>query len=254
MLTKDLVEFGLSEKESCVYLALLELETASANEISKKTAINRSTSYVVIDSLIKKGFVTISNDKNVRQYNAVSPESILRSAEDMAIKYENIKNKIEKIVPEMLALHKDTKQKPVVKVYEGKQGLVNAFENTLKSREKFMRVYSSPSNLNSIIPNYLIEYVQKRFKLGIKMQGIHPDNEVHRNIMNMGPKKFDKYVLVPTEKYKFPADLAIYDDTIGYMTSDHGGLAVMIESKEVADVMKNIFDLALEEAKRLKTN
>ena len=58
-------------------------------------------------------------------------------------------------------------------------------------------------------------------------------------------------MLIPKNKYKSSADMAIYDNKIGYM-STRERVAIIIESKEIADVMKNIFDLAHEEAKRLK--
>ncbi len=71
MLIKDLIEFGLSEKEAKIYIALLELEIATVNEIAKKAGVNRSSTYVTLDGLISKGFVSISDDKNIRHYCAV---------------------------------------------------------------------------------------------------------------------------------------------------------------------------------------
>jgi sugar-specific transcriptional regulator TrmB len=258
MLTEDLIDFGLSEKEAKIYVSLLKLEIAPVGEISKQAEINRSTSYVTLDSLIRKGFVTISNDKNIKRYSAVSPEALLRSAENSVIMCENIRKKIERIVPEMMALHKDTKQRPIVKIYEGRQGLINVFEHSLRTKEKLMRVCSSPENLGKTVFNYMQEYIGKRYNLGIKMRGIHPDTKRHRglkfaldNLFGKQAHGFDTSILLPPEKYHFPADLAVYDDTIAYMSGDHGGLAVLIESKEIAEVMKNIFDLAWEEAKKI---
>lgn len=251
MLIKDLVEFGLSEKESSIYLALLKLEVAGVNEIAKSTKINRSTAYVTLESLKEKGLVSISDDKKVRRYVATSPEVLLRTAQNLAEKQETIKKRMEVIVPELRALHKDTKQKPIVRVFEGKQGLISAFEDTLESKEKLMRVSSSVGALLGIMPEYFPEYVKRRVQLGIKMHGIHPNDEFAQKLIEIGPKNFDKPVLVPKEKYPFPADLAIYDNKIGYMSPEKGGIAIIIESKEISDVMKSIFDLAWEEAKRL---
>ncbi len=63
--------------------------------------------------------------------------------------------------------------------------------------------------------------------------------------------KFDEPILIPSKKYNLSADVAIYDNKIAYM-SIKDELAVIIESKEMADVMKSVFDLAFEEAKRIK--
>ncbi len=253
LLIKQLIEFGLSEKEAKVYLALLELEVAAVSEIAKTANINRSSTYVVLSSLKKKGLVGTSEDKKVQRYIATSPEMLFREAEEKSQKAENIKNKISDIVPELKALHKDTKHKPIVRVYEGKQGLINAFEDSLDNKEKIMRVYSSVEGVFKLLPEYFPNYVQRRIKLGIKMYGIHPNGKIEQHLIKISPK-FDEPMLIPPKKYKFPADLAIWDDKIGYMSSEKGCSTILIESKEMADVMKNIFDLAYEEAKGLYKN
>ena len=251
LLIKNLVEFGLSEKEAAVYISLLELELAGVNEIAKKAGINRSSAYVVLESLKSKGLVGISDDKKVRQYIAASPETLHRVASDMARKQEDLRKNIDSIVPELKLLYKNIKHKPKVSVFEGKEGLITAFEDILNCKDKLMRVTSRLDSLVHIIPpDYFPKYVQKRIKIGIKMLGIHPDDELSRRLKRVSIG-FDEPILIPKEKYLSSADTAIYDNKIGFMSPKDGGIAIIIESQEVADVMKNIFDLAFEEAKRL---
>lgn len=251
LLVKQLIEFGLSEKEAEVYLALLELEIAVVSEISKTANINRSSTYVVLESLKRKGLVSVSGDKKVQRYVATSPEMLSFEAQNKAKKAEDIRNKIGNIVPELKALHKDTKHRPVVRMYEGKQGLINVFEDSLNSKEKIMRVASNLENVSKILSrSYLTNYVLRRINLGIKMYGIHPDTKIEQHLIKVSPK-FDEPMLISQKKYRLLADTAIWDNKIGYMSSEKGGFCISIESKGMSDVMKNIFDLAYEEAKRL---
>jgi HTH-type transcriptional regulator, sugar sensing transcriptional regulator len=250
VIIKHLMEFGLSEKEAQIYLALLKLEIGTATEISETADINRSSTYVVLESLKKKGLISESEDKKVQRYVAITPEILLQGAKEKAQKAEDVKNKIGDIVPELKALHKDTKQKPKVRVFEGKQGLIAAFEDTLESKEKLIRVSSSVENLFNMLPDYFPEYVQRRNTLGIKMYSIHPDGALAQKITASNPK-IDKPLLILPQKYQFPADICIYDDKISYLSTEKGGSAIVIESKEMAEVMKSIFDLAYEEAKRM---
>lgn len=251
LLIKNLTDFGLSDKEAVVYLSLLELELAGVQEIAKKAGINRSSTYVVLESLKAKGLVGTSDDKKVRQFVAASPEMLHRVASEQARKQEEIRKSINEIVPELKALHKATKLKPKVSVFEGKEGLMAAFEDILYCKEKLVRISSSLMNLVTIIPqNFFPDFVQKRISLGIKMHGIHPNDGINKKLMEIHPG-FDTPILIPKDKYKFPADMAIYDDKIGYMSPENGGIAILIENKEIANVMKNMFDLAWEEAKRL---
>lgn len=254
LLKKTLIEFGLSDKEATVYLGLLELEVATVQEVTKKTDLNRSSIYVVLDMLKKRGLVSISKDKSILRYVATPPEVLLRSAQDKANAQEQVLQKIQAMIPEMKALHKDTKQRPKVRIFEGREGLISAFEDTLKCKEKIIRVSSSVENLIGIIPpDYFPEYMKKRIRLGIVGRGIHPENEFAHTAVKNIPKIYNEHILIPENKFKFPADLAIYDDIIGCMSPEKGGFAILIESKEIADVMKSTFDLAWEEAKRLAT-
>jgi hypothetical protein len=124
----------------------------------------------------------------------------------------------------------------------------------LNSKGKLLRVFSAPQNLGGIIRDYLPVYIKKRFNLGIRMHGIHPRTIFHVELAKQSAYTSDKYMIIPKDKYKFPADLAIYDNKIGYMSSENGGVAIIIESTEMSDVMKSIFDLAWKEAKRLNDN
>ena len=46
-----LLQAGLSEKESGVYLGILELGRGTVSQISRKANINRTTGYDILDSL-----------------------------------------------------------------------------------------------------------------------------------------------------------------------------------------------------------
>lgn len=254
LIIKNLIDFGLSEKEALVYLSLLELEIAPVQEIAKTAGINRSSTYVVLESLKKKGLVGVSDDKSVQQYVATTPEALVRIAKDSTEKQKNILNNIENILPELKALHKETKKKPKVRVFEGDDGLKQAFDDSLSCKEKLIRICSSHEDLFKVSPHlleYFKGYVGSRIKKGIKMHGIHPDSELARHLVKQGPKNFDTPVLIPKDKFTFPVDFAIYDNTVGFMSREKSGFAIVIENRDIAKVMKNVFDLAWAEAKRI---
>jgi len=62
MLLKDLTSLGLSDKEAKTYLTLLELEVASVAEITKASGLNRSSTYVTLEMLKKRGLVNINHN------------------------------------------------------------------------------------------------------------------------------------------------------------------------------------------------
>ena len=251
LLIKSLLEYGLTDREAVVYLSLLELEVASANEIAQNAGVKRSSAYVVLEALKKKGLVGVSEDQKIQEYVATSPEALLYSIESEVREKEATKTKIEKILPELKALSKDVKEKPKVKVFEGKQGLINALEETLHMKESTMRIFTSSEKILKIIPDYLPVYGKKRYEKGIKFDAIYAYSQAAFDIEAMLPKLYDA-AYIPKDKYPFSADLAIFDDKIGYMFEQGNHVTtIMIENKEISDIMKGLFDLAKKEAVRI---
>ena len=57
LINEQLKTAGLTENESKVYTALLELGPSHAGIISRKTGLHRRVIYDTIERLIKKGFI-----------------------------------------------------------------------------------------------------------------------------------------------------------------------------------------------------
>lgn len=252
VLIKDLVDFGLSEKEALVYISLLELEVAPANIISKKAGTNRSSTYVVLDSLKEKGLVGTTDKEGVQNFVASSPEVLLRSARELRKKYADIESMVEGFVPELKALYKDTEHKPKVKIFEGEQGLISGFEDTLKCKEKVLRTAASVDIINGLLPKeYLQDYVKRRVENGIEIYDIHPNEESSRVLKKKsGSKKTDHTIYIRKDKFKLPTTIAIYANKIKIISKKSGGTCIFIEDEDIAETMKQIFDLAHEGAKK----
>ncbi|RLF14876.1 MAG: hypothetical protein DRJ66_05280 [Thermoprotei archaeon] len=77
---KDMVlklrELGFSEYEASVYVALLDLGEATADEISKLSGVPLPRVYTVLDDLIRKGFVDVTIGRPKR-YFLIDPNEAL---------------------------------------------------------------------------------------------------------------------------------------------------------------------------------
>ena len=67
---------------------------------------------------------------------------------------------------------------------------------------------------------------------------------------NTPPHKPYEASVIPEDKFKFSSDIGIYADKVSFI-SPEDNFGIIIESKDIADMLKNSFDLAWEEAKRL---
>ena len=123
MLAKTLGQFGLSDKEAAVYLSLLELGPSVVSAVAKHSRINRSTVYVVLGFLTKRGFVSTSDVKNVRLYIAAAPERLVKIAQESADRYKELAATTKSLLPKLRAMQNGTKQKPRVQFFDGDEGI-----------------------------------------------------------------------------------------------------------------------------------
>lgn len=246
----ELIKFGLSDKEARVYLALLELEVGTAHEIASEAGVNRSSTYVVLESLKKRGLVSESADATKKRFVVGAPEKLVRIAEKAEREHADIHRSIASILPDLNMIYSGSKQKPRVRIFEGKEGVISQVEETLSAKGKILRVYATRSHKDGFMEKHMPDYLEKRARAGISLHGIHPDDSANRTRIKDAIHT-DKNIFIARDKYKFTSDIVIYDNTVSFIQFNELS-GIMIESALIADAMKSAFDLAFEGAKMVQ--
>lgn len=247
-LQEQLQTTGLSSNEVAVYLALLELGRGTVSQISRKASLNRTTGYDILDRLVMKKLVSISGKEPKQEYSAESPdylESLL--ATELAKKQAEL-NQARRVIPTLKSLH-NVMGRPQVRFYEGTEGLRQVYEDTLTSHEP-IRAYASVDDVHSALPGYFPKYYKRRTEKGIPIRAIFTDNPEGRELAKHDAEEIRESVFIPGDIYGFHPEINIYDDKI-MIASWREKLGIIIESAEIADAMKKIYELAWAEAKRL---
>jgi len=225
----QLHEVGLTENESKTYIALLELGPSNAGIISRKTGSHRRVIYDTIERLIKKGLVGYILKNNVKLFQASNPEKIL----------DNIKekeNSIQEILPQMLALYTQTKEKEETNFYKGKNGLKTVFEDQLQTGKEIKILGASPLAYE-ILQFYFKWFDKKRIKSHIKTKIIF-------NKTNKKPKIPLSEIRYLPEKYSSPLAINIYGDKVAIILwSKENPLAIVIKNKEISQGYNKYFEL-----------
>ena len=247
-LQKSLEYIGFSEKEVLVYLALLELGKGTVTQISRKAGINRPTGYHILASLALKELVKVSGKEPKQEYVAESPDQIEKMLLKKIQTDQAYINEAKKIIPELKSIHNVT-DKPKVFFYEGVEGVKKVYEDTLTSHEP-IRAYASVENMHAGLPGYFPEYYNRRAGKGISIRAIVPNSETGRERKSFDKKEKREIALVPFESFQFIPEINIYDNKV-MIASWKEKLGIIIESTEIADAMKKIYELAWAEAKRL---
>ena len=122
-LKKQLEHLGLSDKESKVYLAALELGPAPVQDISHKARVNRATTYVMIESLSARGLMSTFQKGKKRFYVSESPERLMTIIQTQQKELFERQAELEGMMPLLSALYNAEGAKPQIRYLEGVEGV-----------------------------------------------------------------------------------------------------------------------------------
>ncbi len=243
-----LQSLGLSEKESAIYLASLELGVASpVSTIAKKAGIHRTTTYDVLEILVKKGIIIAIKKKDTLYYEALPPQKLVAYLKEQSDKYSRLADQANAILPE-LETHYRIQNRPKVYFYEGEEGLIRVYEETLTSHEEILAYASARINAKTI-PWYFPEYYARRTSRNISIRALFPDTPEDRERHALDSVELRQSRLLPKNKLDFTPEINIFDNKI--MIADwKEKLGIIIESEEIAKVFKQTFELSWEASEK----
>jgi HTH-type transcriptional regulator, sugar sensing transcriptional regulator len=245
MINSLLKQLNFSEKESRVYLALIELGSTKAAEIAKKTSLNRTSVYDLLEVLLQKGLASKYKKGSTTLFNALDPKQLLnyleREKEETAKNIEKQKQKVSELLPQLISLQNIYTTKPKVQFFEGEKGMREAYEDTLTSREIIL-AYANVETMHEGLPNFFPEYYKRRAEKKIFIRAIMPRNELSLERVKYNQEEMRDTRLLPENEMTFSPEVNIYNNKI-LVTSWKEKMAVIIESKELADLQKLTFNL-----------
>ncbi|PIR03662.1 MAG: hypothetical protein COV59_05770 [Candidatus Magasanikbacteria bacterium CG11_big_fil_rev_8_21_14_0_20_39_34] len=246
---KILQKLGFSQKEIAVYLTLLELDTGTVTNIAKKSGINRTSCYDILHSLLYKGLITKFEKQKRQYYSARDPKYLLSYFENekkaLEKQLEKKKKSVVQILPELRSLvNPKSTTKPKVQFFEGEKGMREAYEDTLSSSEEILS-YANVETMHDALPNFFPDYYQRRVEAQISIRGIFPQNKTSLKRAKKDSEEMRTSLSLPECSMTFSPEVNIYDNKM-LIASWKEKMAVIIESKELADLQKLIYNLLWE--------
>ena len=231
---------GFSENECAIYLALLTLGQGTVSEITRKANVGRTYGYPILDGLVSKGLVSISGKRPKQEYVAESPRRLFTYLEKQLESQKNIISEMKELLPDLIVLH-NVEDRPKIRFYEGLEGIKEVYEDTLTTIGE-LRGFATYEELHKAMPGYFPEYYKRRAKKGVVGRAIITDTLEGRVRERHNKDEKRTMRLVPKEYYFYP-EIDIYNNKV-MIASWREKLGILIESDEIADAMKKIFELA----------
>lgn len=249
MFEKYLAGIGFSEKEIKVYISALELGEASVLQIAKKSRINRTTTYPILSTLKDKGLVSVVNKGKKQLFFAESPEKISIFVDARIRELESHRSDLPELVKELKVFENRRQNKPIVRFYEGDEGINTMLEEFVPEGEKVVdpdndqnKMYISYSRdmQESSVSEKRRDYRRQiRNKTGVKSVYLYTKDkgELISDTLRQRIKVDKKY-------YPFPAHIAVFKDRIR-LISYTKNMGILIFDAEIAETLRSLMRLAV---------
>lgn len=239
MNTEVLIKFGLSKREAEVYYNLLKVEDSLASDISEKTHEARTNTYDTLNSLIKKGLASYVIKNNKKYYMATDPKNLLKWMDFKKDEIEKEKKLIENLMPDLKKLRLPQEKKVKVEVFEGKDGFRTALNRTIedakKGKKEILMLNALANILQKIDPIY-----QAKYYLIKKQQKIHTRYIFNTRVdIPKSPNSEYKFLSAPQNNL---ATTSIHGDSVIFWLITDPLIAIIVESKELAESYRNNFN------------
>ncbi|MCX6713936.1 MAG: hypothetical protein NTV48_02420 [Candidatus Vogelbacteria bacterium] len=243
-LLKILGDAGFTEKESSVYLALLELGAGDVSDIAKRSGLKRSIIYVILEGLIKRGYASELPNKKINTYQASDPTIILNQ---LKVTTKNFAD----FLSMFRTLRNRGQKKPKISYLDSLEGILNIYEEMCHSEKPFFM--TSYSKIDKYWPGTSARWIRNYEKGFYRLKGKHllPAEEIDTEI---GKKllKSDQQVRILDRLNRSDMDFTLFDNKLAITSFEKEPFMILIESETLTKSMLPIFEIAWEKGKEIK--
>lgn len=238
-INNTLINLGLTENESKVYLALLKLGEVRAGELAKETEINRSLIYRIVEQLQRKGLVSEVIKENRSYFSANNPKHLKKIIEEK-------EQDLNEILPSLLQMSKKDSDSMNVEVYSGLKGIKTVLRDQLDNVKEFY-VLGAGNEFASLTDHFYDQYYTIRIERKIK-QKILFKTEAKERLEKISKSPYSEARILDPN-YKVPVAIIIYRDNTA-MISWEDKKVIIIKSKNISEGFKEQFNIFWKIAKK----
>lgn len=237
-----LQDFGLSEPEIAVYLALLEAGTQTASVITKMSGLKRGHTYNVLESLTQKGIVQQFIKNRATYFTGRAPSTLMTDLEHRKESLEILTRNLSNIVPALAKIRNPDLLQPKVRFFQGVEGLKEIYEDTI--RKKGQNLYSFgdfeyffPEEQNKELNDWIWNYADRRAKKGIWYIGIL--NKSGKSDLAWKRRVKQKRKLKMLKDIYLPVEVNIYGNKVAITSTYRDMVGLIVEDAPIAETLRN---------------
>ena len=227
-LKEKLEQIGLDGKEANIYLQLLEKDQQTASQVAKKTGINRSVVYSVVERLLNKGLASYVIKDNVKHFLANDPQTLKHFLKNKERIVDNILPRLNKIKPE-------SGKEVDIEVFQGLKGGIAIQKDIIREGKDFV-VLGEDGTLQEGIPKTILEQYIRDLE----------ENEIEERILakkgtDLIESKYTKVRYLP-KKFNLPTMTIVYGNKVAIAIFKKPYYIIRVRSKDLADTYRAFFE------------
>lgn len=237
-----LAQMGFKERESRIYLTCLKYKDGLfIHQIVKETKIQRSTTVLVIQRLIQRGFIQRSKAGRRFKFFALAPEAIL-------FRQRQWTEDFEKILP-LLAQADQPPQDMEILHFEGMDGFKQTQQDillrlqTAKGEKRVLLGFYGSAEYLKIFPEAQRAFIRKRVQMGIWGRAIATQKAADRPEWSNDPKMLREFKFVADKDFPFQMIVEIYADSVMLYSPIKPIGGIIIRNSRIAQSMRALFKL-----------
>lgn len=236
---------GMMEKQAKLYRLLLAEGEGRVSVIARKSGINRVNVYALLRDLATRGVVVEFEKDRVVYFRPEPPEKIIDIIEGRKRQMEVAKTLGTDLLPQMTAAWKSAVGRPVVRYFEGEEGVKKVFEDVYApGKSEVIGCVGLEEPSHELYEHIIKRLMPLRIRRKIFARALNPDSPRARELKQRDREQLREIFLCDPKRYPLPAEIDIYQDTVAFLSFERGDfVGVALENRAFATTMRSIFTL-----------
>lgn len=256
MLEQTLSTLGIGSVEASVYNMLAENGPSSAGLLARKMHLPRSSLYGYLETLRSKGLVRQSHayDKKIWQAEPIETiEALIQSGIDDLLQ---TKEKFLAALPNLQKKYVTAFSAPAITYFEGVEGMKQMFRDILLHHDiKTVALWSMRDAIQFLGREFMEELSVKRAKSRIALRVIWPEEKAVDTMQFdflTHDKELFRDIRIAPKKITTSMGYWVYEDKTSFISSKKESFGFIVESVELADMLRKQFEIFWEMSKPIK--
>jgi sugar-specific transcriptional regulator TrmB len=234
-----LLQLGLTDNESAVYLLLLKAPRQTAQQLADQTDVKRTNMYRILDNLLEQELI-VRDDSPVSKFSATEPQQLQKILEQKQLALKQTARSLSAAMPSFRSQYSLSMDKPGVYHMAGHEGIERLLTDMVTSSTEVLLVASNDIPEDETTLNRFVELLMERRDAGVNTRALFHDGPHRERIQ----KKFTErgFETRFVESSPFKGEVVIYEDNVAFTVYDPSIIVTVLTNQHIAATMRTMFE------------